>query len=179
MEWAMNTEDKWAVGDTGMSSLCSLRYTHNQVDYESVPKKFDAFLQRSSAYGSVLAPTCNSGYFSMPSSSAAASTSAQQPPLTPVPESSGLYRRRLILIEDLPNITHLQTRTAFHDALLRFLETKTAVGTPLVIILSDEGRRVADISSSNFSRNEAFIKFEIRSVLPRSLLDSRYSTELR
>ncbi|KAJ2314511.1 RFC checkpoint protein Rad17 [Coemansia sp. RSA 2705] len=50
-----------------------------------------------------------------------------------------LAARRLILVEDVPNVSHLATRDAFERALRRFAAEPAHMSCPLVLILSDTG----------------------------------------
>jgi hypothetical protein len=90
-----------------------------------------------------------------------------------------MHHRRLILVDDLPNLSYSPTQNVFHEALMRFVETKSAIGTPLVIIVSDEGRRGAETLNTGYSKSNANAKMDIRTVLPKSLLNSKYATEIR
>ncbi|TFY76664.1 hypothetical protein EWM64_g7350, partial [Hericium alpestre] len=66
--------------------------------YESAMDKFEAFLARAGSYRSVF------------------SSLEPMPTPTPTPSSSTPVQRRLILLEDLPNILHPPTRARFHAA---------------------------------------------------------------
>jgi cell cycle checkpoint protein len=97
--------------------------------------------------------------------------------------SSKSTTRRVILLEDLPNILHADTRDKFHDTLRLFVQRQTSKDgecVPLVVIVSDLGTRgeLEDIegSSSFRGRNEAL---EIRSVLPADLLSAPCVTQIR
>ena len=48
-------------------------------------------------------------------------------------------RPRVLLMTSLPNLTHLPTREAFHDALLQFCKSYSTTSSPLVIVHSDAG----------------------------------------
>ena len=132
-------------------------FIHNTpLDAEAVPQldKFQEFLTRASTSKSI---------FGGP--------------------SSKLTARQVILLEDLPNILHADTRDKFHDTLRLFLQRQTSKDgqyIPLVVIVSDLGTRgeLEDIggSSSFRGRNEAF---ELRSALPADLLSTPYVTQIR
>src|SRR5258708_16686815 len=49
-----------------------------------------------------------------------------------------LTRRKLVLVEDLPNILHPAVRSRFHDALRAHVERSWDVA-PLVLVISDAG----------------------------------------
>ena len=180
MEWKIDADERWYPGNSlgGFFDLpCSASVYGIGLDYESISEKLEDFLSRSSAYGSVLAAPPIYPESQARSSNSQPSTSTQPPAPTPLAAAGEASGHRLILIEDLPNISHAQTQSAFHDALTRFVETKSAIGTPMVIIVSDEGRRGAELENSSHSRSET--KVDIRSVLPKSLLGSRYATEIK
>lgn len=97
--------------------------------------------------------------------------------------SSRSTTRQVILLEDLPNILHADTRDKFHDILRLFVQrqaSKDEEFVPLVVIVSDLGARgeLEDTggSSSFRGRNEVL---EIRSVLPLDLLSAPCVTQIR
>jgi hypothetical protein len=83
-------------------------------------------------------------------------------------------RRRAVLIEDFPALTHQSTREAFHVAIKTFQESHSALGTPLIVIVSDEGFRGNTESSFSFRS-----KVDIRTVLPPSIFSEIYTTEIK
>lgn len=98
-------------------------------------------------------------------------------------QSSGSTARQVILLEDLPNILHADTRDKFHDILRLFVQRQTSNDggyIPLVVIVSDLGARgeLEDVggSSSFRGRNEVL---EIRSALPADLLSAPCVTQIR
>lgn len=121
------------------------------ADWESHSGKFSSFLTRAATYGPLLAAP----------STASASRSAPS-------------RQRVILLEDLPTLSHQPTREAFHNAINSFLGNLSAIGTPLVVVISDEGfRGNAERSSGSPT------KVDIRSALPPSLLGGLYTCEIK
>lgn len=130
---------------------------HNTpLDVDAVPQlnKFQEFLTRASTSKSV---------FEGPSSRSTA--------------------RQVILLEDLPNILHADTREKFHDTLRLFVQRQTSKDgeyIPLVVIVSDLGARgePEDVGGSGSfgGRNEVL---EIKSVLPADLLSAPYVTQIR
>jgi cell cycle checkpoint protein len=97
--------------------------------------------------------------------------------------SSRPTARQAILLEDLPNIMHANTRDKFHDTLRLFVQRQTSQNgeyIPLVVIMSDLGARgeLEDTggSSSFRGRNEVL---DIRSALPTDLLLGHYVTQIR
>lgn len=126
-------------------------------DYEGHFTKFEAFLTR--------AASCNN-LFSQSSS-----------------HSQTSLKRRIILLEDLPNILHSQTQTQFHQALNAFVTSLPSnPPTPLVVIVSDAGmrgeasdERRAEGGSWGKDRNQVV---DIRSVLSKDLLTGPYVIEI-
>ena len=125
-------------------------------DLDAVPQldKFQAFLTRASTSRSV---------FGGPSSRTSA--------------------RQIILLEDLPNTSHTDSREKFHDILRLFVQRQISQNgeyVPLVVVMSDVGTRGeledAGGSSSFRGRKEGL---EIRSVLPADLLSAPYVTQIR
>ncbi|GAA5979469.1 hypothetical protein JCM5350_003916 [Sporobolomyces pararoseus] len=101
-------------------------------DYsESMIQKFNSFLTRAGMVPSL--------EFTNPDSSD--EEGAQQSPVASTSsnlkaEDTPTRRRRLILLEDLPNISHFQTKQAFRSSLLQYL-TSPRVNCPLVLIVSE------------------------------------------
>ncbi|OWZ74153.1 hypothetical protein AYX14_00374 [Cryptococcus neoformans] len=89
----------------------------NGIERESSISKFSSFLSRNSY------PSLNLSQWPLSLSSPSVSQS----------------RPRLILLTALPNLTHLPTRDAFHEALLTFCQTFTHSSCPMIIIHSDAG----------------------------------------
>ncbi|QRV78107.1 cell cycle checkpoint Rad17 [Ceratobasidium sp. AG-Ba] len=117
-------------------------------DYESAVTKLVAFLDRASSYTSL---------------SLASSTSAQPPPSD---------KQKILLLEDLPPLSHYRTRSTFHAALVRFAESFP--GPPLVIIISDAGLRADDTYTGGGQD-----ALDIRNVLPPALLSSHYVMQIK
>lgn len=94
--------------------------------------------------------------------------------------SSKQIARQVILLEDLPNILHADTRDKFHDALRSFAQRQTSQNgeyIPLVVIISDLGTRgEPEEYSSSRGRNEVL---GIRTALPADLLSAPYVTQIR
>ncbi|KAJ7064870.1 Rad17 cell cycle checkpoint protein-domain-containing protein [Mycena amicta] len=126
-------------------------------DQLSLFSKFENFLERAS--------TCNT-VFSGPSSSQHSTT-----------------KRRIVLLEDLPNILHADTRARFHAAFQSLVASPDPDPVPVVIIVSDTGIRgeAADDRLSNgnsgFGR-ERDDAVDIYTILPRDLLNGPYVTQI-
>ncbi|KAF9788241.1 Rad17 cell cycle checkpoint protein-domain-containing protein [Thelephora terrestris] len=155
MEWKNSTSTPYG----GMYPLLDASFTHfihgTPSDLDIVPQldKFQEFLNRASTSRSVFGET-----------------------------SSGQTTRQAILLEDLPNIHHADTRDKFHDALRLFVQRQTSRDgeyIPLVVIMSDLGTRGEledNVGYSSFrGRNEVL---GIRTALPADLLSAPYVTQI-
>lgn len=133
------------------------RFIHNiSLDVDAVPQldKFQEFLNRASTSKPI---------FGGPSPSSTA--------------------RQVILLEDLPNILHVDTRDKFHDALRLFVQrqaSKDGQYIPLIIVVSDLGARgeLEDTGGSSSFRVRSEI-LDIRSALPADLLSAPYVTQIK
>ncbi len=85
--------------------------------------------------------------------------------------------RSVILLEDLPNILHLDTQTKFHALLESLVDIPRS--TPIVMILSDAGVRgeTGDEEGSSWRRNTSSA-VDVRSAIPKSLLIGPYVTHI-
>ncbi|KAG9103435.1 Cell cycle checkpoint protein rad17 [Ceratobasidium sp. 370] len=132
-------------------------------NYESAVTKLVAFLDRAGSYSSLA--LSNAVNRSQPSASISDNVAAKKP--------------KILLLEDLPSLSHPRVKSTFHSALVRFAETfsNQYPAPPLVIIISDAGLR-ADESGSSYSYERADV-LDIRSVLPPALLNSHYVTQIK
>ncbi|KAI0301597.1 Rad17 cell cycle checkpoint protein-domain-containing protein [Multifurca ochricompacta] len=80
-------------------------------------------------------------------------------------------RRRLVLVEDLPNILHPGIRARFHDTLRVYVERASGV-VPVIIVVSDAGLRTEGDSSGGRSLD---LVIDARTVVPPGLPDSLFS----
>ena len=135
----------------------STNFNHNTpLDLDAVPQldKFQAFLTRASTSRSVFWGS-----------------------------SSGSTTRQVILLEDLPNILHADSRQKFHDTLRLFAQRQTSQNgeyIPLVVIMSDVGTRGEPedtVGSSSFQGRKEGL--DVRSALPAELLSAPYVTQIR
>ncbi|KLO11926.1 Rad17-domain-containing protein [Schizopora paradoxa] len=121
-------------------------------DRESLIQKFDAFLTRAS--------TCH------PLASGASTSTAAN------------SSRKVILLEDMPNILHPQTQESFHAALSAFIQRDQS--TPLVMIISDASTR-ADVRDEKIASGGGYGNkdvIDIRAAVPRDLLRGPYVDEI-
>ena len=87
--------------------------------------------------------------------------------------SSSTEANQVILLEDLPNLSHTPTLRSFQAAILHYLEGPP--GAPLVIIVSDSGTRGESKDESSWSRSDSL---DIRTILPPAILNSAYVTQI-
>lgn len=163
-------------------------------EYEGLADKFRNFLARASSCRSVLAMSSSPAAASLQSQSKASTQSSNQSsqsnlratqsyPQLSASSSSGptkpvvQSKQQVILLEDLPNILHLGTQAAFHATLEAFAALPD--GAPLVLIISDAGLRGEDAEAdtgAGWRRSKEAV--DVRSVLPPSLLNSPYVTQI-
>ena len=89
-------------------------------------------------------------------------------------------QRRIILVEDWPNLTHERTREGVHRALERFIHSAGQV--PLVLIVSDTIPRADTDANANdtFSwRSRRAVQMDIRMAVPESVRMHPALTEIR
>jgi cell cycle checkpoint protein len=86
-----------------------------------------------------------------------------------------LTRRKLVLVEDLPNILHPAVRSRFHDAVRAHVERACDVA-PLVLVISDAG--VSAEGGSNGGRSRDLV-IDARTVVPPGLSSSSLFAEIR
>ncbi|KAJ3860845.1 Rad17 cell cycle checkpoint protein-domain-containing protein [Lentinula novae-zelandiae] len=142
------------------------------VSDDTIFTKFRLFLERASQCQSVFSSssTPNPRKRPLPSSSLSSSNANS----TPI--------QRLILLEDLPNVLHSNTRSQFHDVIRSLVENQDPNPVPVVIILSDSGMRgeAGDerLASGVWERDQDSA-VDIRSILPKDVLNGPYVDEIR
>ncbi|TDL27922.1 P-loop containing nucleoside triphosphate hydrolase protein [Rickenella mellea] len=150
VEWRNSVDDRFA-GDW------------DDYERESLTQKFATFLARAGSCRPLLST----------SQAASASASTSVTALSP-----SLPKRPVILLEDLPNILHPGTQTAFHTALNDFLASSPSA--PLVIIVSDSGMRgeARDeyVAQSGSWGGRDIV--DVRSIIPPDLLGGPYVTQI-
>lgn len=146
---------------------------YDGLEYEGRSDKFQNFLARASYCSSVL----DTATFLSQSQAPRSSSSRPSEPQT---QGAAYHSRRIILLEDLPNILHPPTRTAFHSSLEEIVYQPVA--SPIVIIISDAGMRgegdADGVSSSLRWKSRDMDIVDIRTVLPSSLLNSPYISHI-
>ncbi|KAL0563836.1 RFC checkpoint protein Rad17 [Marasmius crinis-equi] len=157
LEWKTAMNDPLENGfDDGLTYASSSRTTISDYNYESSYTKFEAFLAR--------AASCDNVFSS--------STS----------KASGSRGRKIILLEDLPNLGHLDTRAKFHAALKAIVEASDPNPVPIIIVVSDSGLRGEagdERLVSGMWRKDLDGAVDLYSMLPKDLLNSQYVTQLR
>ncbi|KAG8989069.1 Cell cycle checkpoint protein rad17, partial [Tulasnella sp. 427] len=157
VEWRNGMDDDFGSGE----------------DYESLSLKFQTFLERASTYHTLsFSPTQLSSSFSL-SQHPSAMPPPIQPPQTPT------NQKQLILIEDLPNITHLPTRESFHAALIAFANAPDPPACPIVFVISNAGSRGEAKDERGWGKREVEDGVDVRSVVPRELLGGPYFIEIQ
>ena len=134
---------------------------NTETGSEGLFTRFEAFLTRAS--------TCNNIFSTAPPST----VKNLHPP-----------RRRIVLLEDLPNILHHETQSRFHQALLSLVNSPPSdPPVPVVIIISDAGLRGEDRDEkitegrAGWARDKVQV-LDARTVLPKELFHSVYVTEI-
>ena len=97
------------------------------------------------------------------------------------PSSMHIPSRKIILLEDLPNILHAGTADAFHAALQDYITSPSDV--PIVLVISDAGTRGED-PEDNAVGGRAWGQWrketiDVRSVIPNTILNSPYFREIQ
>ncbi|KAJ7211337.1 Rad17 cell cycle checkpoint protein-domain-containing protein [Mycena pura] len=138
-------------------ALPETTYPH-PYDSESLFSKFEAFLARASMCRTIFDDASESS--------------------SPQSQSS---RRRIILLEDLPNILHANTRTRFHVALQSLVMSSALNPVPVVIVVSDAGMRgeASDerLANGSYGKDRDDV-LDIRTILPKDILNGPYVTQI-
>ena len=146
------------------------------LEYEGLSKKFQAFLLRAATCRPIFASPLST----QSSQHTQSSHKSQSQSSTTSTQGNGSFRRQVILLEDLPNILHPPTQAAFHAALEAFVSFSESTVAPLVLIISDAGLRGEDAEADTSRwRSRAKEAMDVRNVLPPSLLNSPYVTQIR
>ncbi|GAA5982496.1 hypothetical protein JCM10908_006672 [Rhodotorula pacifica] len=118
---------EWREGQSG-------KFGDGDPDRESLVHRFTSFLARAG-----MAPALDFGPEPIPSSSSSQKSFFPPPP----PSATKPNARRLILLEDLPNVSHWPTKLALRSAVQQYLSSPR-VTAPLVIIISEALARPGD-----------------------------------
>ncbi|KAJ4474461.1 Rad17 cell cycle checkpoint protein-domain-containing protein [Lentinula aciculospora] len=134
--------------------------------------KFRLFLERASQCQNIFNSYSSYNQRKRPHLSSSSSTSSLNSTLT----------RRIILLEDIPNILHSSTRSQFHDVIRSLIENADSNPVPIVIILSDSGIRgeAGDerLTNGAWERDQDGA-VDIRTILPKDVLQGPFVDEIR
>ncbi|KIY72588.1 Rad17-domain-containing protein [Cylindrobasidium torrendii FP15055 ss-10] len=121
-------------------------------DEDSAFAKFESFMARASSCNNLFAST------------------------------SQTSRRQFMLLEDLPNILHADTKDRFHSLLRSLVLQKDGKPVPVVIVISDNGMRgeaIDERTSAGGWIGDKSTAIDVRTVLPSDLLHGQYVTQIR
>ncbi|ORX74409.1 hypothetical protein DL89DRAFT_289973 [Linderina pennispora] len=103
-----------------------------------------------------------------------------------IDEHQAAGRRRLlqggkiVLVDDLPNILHRDTRESFKSALLRFISIPARQSFPLVIdLLDDASRRSWRLRDGDKSTNTEVATWCASDIIPRAVYSSAYCQSIK
>ncbi|KAK0450286.1 Rad17 cell cycle checkpoint protein-domain-containing protein [Desarmillaria tabescens] len=167
LEWRNSIGENAAI-----DTVSGQPFPENDPDREALFSKFESFLARAS--------TCNNLFRDpapLVSSSQAASSST-----TLTQTNTNSNKRRIILLEDLPNLLHNGTKDRFHAALQSLVVDPSPNPVPIVIIVSDTGMR-GEASDERLSAGSTYREqdsvIDVRTVLPKDMLNGPYVTQIR
>ncbi|KAK0200003.1 Rad17 cell cycle checkpoint protein-domain-containing protein [Desarmillaria ectypa] len=148
-------------------------FAESDPDHEALFSKFETFLARAS--------TCNNLFRdAAPLASSSQATPSSSTKLTQ--PSTNVNKRRIILLEDLPNLLHDDTKARFHVALQSLVIDPSPNPVPIVIIVSDTGMR-GEASDERLSAGSTYREqdgvVDIRTVLSKDMLNGPYVTQIR
>ncbi|THU98650.1 checkpoint protein Rad24 [Dendrothele bispora CBS 962.96] len=183
MEWRNASDDVPArshvsrLNDSYAISSSSDPWPYDRdEDSESSFMKFQAFLARATRCNNIFSSVLDDSNDRRTSSSSTSSLNSTNP-------------KRIILLEDLPNILHLQTRTSFHGAIEALLDSSTYVPdpVPIVMVISDSGTRGeaederimnGGWSGGRFGKDRDGV-MDVRTVLRKEILNGPFVTQIR
>ncbi|RPD65187.1 P-loop containing nucleoside triphosphate hydrolase protein [Lentinus tigrinus ALCF2SS1-7] len=170
LEWRNAMDDQFTTNEDDWGSK----------EHEGLAEKFRTFLTRAASCRPLFATPSVTPQGTQSSQSSRAS---QLPPSASESSTSSMgpssSRRQLILLEDLPNILHAGTQASFHAALEGFVAASETSVAPVVLIISDAGLR-GENPDEDAPRWRSRTKeaIDVRNVLPPSLLNSPYVTQI-
>lgn len=148
IEWKNETQSRAAVAEDGNYELAE----------SSLSARLRDFLSKSARF-----PTLSLGPMNSKGTTDPSTPSSIRPPTN--------HQRRLILLEDLPSLSHQPTLDAFQDALSMMLAHTSRDPVPVCIILSDiNAAGLAGDSSDGVSSSSSKDRRETEWMRPRRLL---------
>ncbi|KAJ3807435.1 Rad17 cell cycle checkpoint protein-domain-containing protein [Lentinula aff. lateritia] len=167
IEWKSSTSETFANATDFDATSSGL-----WVSDDTMFTKFRLFLERASQCQSVFSSSSTPNPWKRPLSSSSLSSSDSKP--TPI--------QRIILLEDLPNVLHSNTRSQFHDVIRSLVENQDPNPVPVVIVLSDSGMRGEagdERLAGGLWEREQDSAVDLRSILPKDVLNGPYVDEIR
>ncbi|KAJ3772800.1 Rad17 cell cycle checkpoint protein-domain-containing protein [Lentinula raphanica] len=168
LDWKSPAGDAFANAD--LDGISSDPWVSDETSFT----KFRLFLERASRCQNVFRTT-STLTTSTPSASSSSSPSSNS-------NSNLVPQRRIILLEDLPNILHASIRSQFHEAIRSLVENADPDPVPIIIIISDSGMRgeAGDerLASGAWGRDQDGA-VDIRNVLPKDVLHGPYVREIK
>lgn len=145
-EWRNASDDVYTDAEYGTRYITSLSYwTKDCVD--TLSQKFHAFMNRASG---------------MTALATSSKTNNKEP------------SRRVILLEDLPNLLHGPTLQTFQATLKDRIENSEY---PIVLIISDAGSRGEHRDEEGWLGRQSSV-MDVRTIIPPGLLQSPYVTRV-
>lgn len=170
LEWRNSVGEAFSGFDASSSHASTGQSQHpnnHDQDFESLFTKFEAFLNR--------ATNCQSIFSHSTSGSSSKSASQSAKPSPP--------QRRIVLLEDLPNILHAQTQASFHASLKALVDSSpSSPPVPVIIVVSNAGMRGEAnddrmTSGGGWGRDKEQV-VDVRTVLSKDLLGGPYVTQI-
>lgn len=182
MEWRNSTDERFSRDNAFEDDGADVA----RMEYESIVDKFRNFLTRAGTCQSVFSSGqvlkshhTRSSQSSRPLAQGSSRPNASSQTLTAQSSIAPDRKRHVILLEDLPNILHPGTQASFHSAIEEFVSLPATSVAPLVIIVSDAGLRGEDVENDGGSWRRGKEAVDVRNVLPPSLINSPYVTQVR
>ncbi|RUS21356.1 Rad17 cell cycle checkpoint protein-domain-containing protein [Endogone sp. FLAS-F59071] len=164
IEWSNPYNENLLTGGAGTGVTRDDEGGRNHEDYVPVLRKFQEFLSRAHKYPSLV----------MTDSLDTISTANRSLPASLPTNDSLSNSRKLILIEDVPNISSLPVKKLFHSILRSFL-CSPRFRYPIALVLSDASvHHAADTDLSSLAQRREHDSFmDARTVVPPDVLNAR------
>ncbi|KAF9043827.1 Rad17-domain-containing protein [Hymenopellis radicata] len=170
------------TGPAGTAKTTTMRILARELDFE-ILEWGSAAGHNSSLFGNdQFSPDYDDDTLFVKFESFLARASSCQNLFTGSSSSSSRSKRQVVLLEDLPNILHNDTKTRFHDTLQSLVTSGGEYPVPLVFIISDAGLRgeASDerLATGSWGKDNNGV-VDIRTVIPSNLLHGPYVTQIR